>query len=72
MATSQRVSRGFHRLGIFLAALPLIAGIAVTLFFAKSAGDSVPVDQKLACANQYIARAVESLAPTPIIGDSPG
>ena len=47
MATSQRVSRGFHRLGIFLAALPLIAGIAVTLFFAKSAGDSVPVDQKL-------------------------
>jgi hypothetical protein len=28
MSTSQRVSRGFHRLGLFLAAIPLLAGLA--------------------------------------------
>ena len=30
MATSQRVSRGFHQLGIVLAAIPLVLGIAWT------------------------------------------
>jgi hypothetical protein len=27
MAASQRVSRGFHRLALFLAAIPLILGV---------------------------------------------
>jgi hypothetical protein len=31
MAASQRVSRGFHRLGLFLAAIYLLIGIAVTM-----------------------------------------
>ena len=31
MATSQRVSRGFHRLGLFLAAIPLLFGIGYSL-----------------------------------------
>ena len=30
MATSQRLSRGFHQLGIVLAAIPLVLGIAWT------------------------------------------
>ena len=30
MSTSQRVSRGFHQLGIVLAAIPLVLGIAWT------------------------------------------
>ena len=30
MSTSQRISRGFHQLGIVLAAIPLVLGIAWT------------------------------------------
>jgi hypothetical protein len=30
MATSQRLSRGFHQLGIVLAAIPLVLGLAWT------------------------------------------
>ena len=30
VGTSQRVSRGFHRLGTMLAAIPLVLGIALT------------------------------------------
>ena len=30
MSTSQRVNRGFHQLGIVLAAIPLVLGIALT------------------------------------------
>ena len=32
MAASQRLSRGFHQLGIVLAAIPLVLGIAWTAF----------------------------------------
>ena len=34
MATSQRVSRGFHWLVIFLAAIPLVVGSAVSAYVA--------------------------------------
>jgi hypothetical protein len=30
MAASQRVSRGFHRLALFLAAIPLVSAVAIT------------------------------------------
>ena len=34
MAASQRVSRGFHRLALFLAAIPLLVGGGLSLFIA--------------------------------------
>jgi hypothetical protein len=34
MATSQRLSRGFHRLALFLAAIPLLVGGIGSTFFA--------------------------------------
>ena len=39
MSASQRVSRGFHRLGLFLAAIPLLVGGALVI---TSAIDKVP------------------------------
>jgi hypothetical protein len=34
MSTSQRVGRSFHRLGVFLAAIPLIAGVVTSVLIA--------------------------------------
>jgi hypothetical protein len=34
MSTAQRVSRGFHRLAVFLAAIPLVVGSGVSIFIA--------------------------------------
>ena len=34
MSTSQRVSRGFHRLALFLAAIPLLIGSAISIYMA--------------------------------------
>ena len=36
---SQRVSRGFHRLAIFLAAIPLLVGLATSFYVAKDVAD---------------------------------
>jgi hypothetical protein len=58
MATSVRLSRGFHRLALFLAAIPLLAGIAVSVFIAKETADSALQAQQVACAH------VEDSAPS--------
>src|SRR5215510_14470999 len=39
MASAQRISRGFHRLAIFLAAIPLLAGGIVSLKVATEIAD---------------------------------
>jgi type IV secretory pathway VirB2 component (pilin) len=39
---TQRVSRGFHRLGLFLAASPLFAGLAWSAYFVLAAWRSSP------------------------------
>jgi hypothetical protein len=36
MGTSQRVSRGFHRLGLLLAAIPLLLGGSLSVYIARS------------------------------------
>jgi hypothetical protein len=41
MSTAQRVSRGFHRLALFLAAIPLLLGGILSVYFAwVSASDA--------------------------------
>jgi hypothetical protein len=35
MSASQRVSRGFHRLGLFLAAIPMVLGVFASLYIAS-------------------------------------
>ena len=63
MAASQRVSRGFHRLALFLAAIPFLVGLAASLYFAiNSAREASKAQQQAICANNYIRR----LNPNPI------
>jgi hypothetical protein len=59
MSASQRVSRGFHRLGLFLAAIPLLMGVALSFFAANgAAGRAYQASQKAVCAHSYVARKV--------------
>jgi hypothetical protein len=64
MATSQRVSRGFHRLGLFLAAILMLIGVISSAWVAlDTANDAKAVhDQqaKLVCAQAALKNA-----PTP-------
>jgi hypothetical protein len=54
MAASQRLSRGFHRLALFLAAIPLVVGSIASLYIASDAASSAKLwhDEQaaLACA----------------------
>ena len=64
MSTSQRVSRGFHRLAIFLAAVPLLVGGSwgiVTGF--SRASDASRDHEKVLCAHEYLARARDQPSP---------
>jgi hypothetical protein len=58
VSTSQRVSRGFHRLGLLLAAIPLLAGAAFYFFLAfDTANDAQRLhDEQMAfiCAQEAI------------------
>jgi hypothetical protein len=76
MATSQRISRGFHRLGIVLAAIPFVVGSAVSAYVAlNQANDSKAIhDQraKLVCAQAALKNAPTLLAQRlPDIPDAP-
>jgi hypothetical protein len=58
MGASQRLSRGFNRLGLFLAAIPLLVGGAITIIDAMSEADSASTKhQKLLCAHKFFQRA---------------
>ena len=55
MATSQRLSRGFHRLALFLAAIPLLVGVGISLFWSNNlAHDAWRAHDQLVCANHYL------------------
>jgi len=49
MTTAQRVSRGFHRLGLFLAALPLLATIILMGIATSTAVEDHRHYEQLAC-----------------------
>ena len=65
MTTPRRLSRGSHRLGIALAAIPLLAGLAFTAFLAHSLHGS---DKKAEAArverNAMVACARDALKDT--------
>jgi hypothetical protein len=43
MSTSERVSRGFHRLELFLAAIPLLAGGVFATYLAVDTANITPL-----------------------------
>jgi hypothetical protein len=56
MSTAQRVSRGFHRLALFLAAIPLLLGGSLSIYVAFNlANRAREQHQKLVCAHEHIA-----------------
>ena len=64
MSTLQRVSRGFRRLAILLAAVPLLVGGSwgiVTGF--SRASDASRDHEKVLCAHEYLARARDQPSP---------
>src|SRR5690242_12594819 len=69
--STARVSRGFHRLGLFLAAVPLLIGVGFSFFSAKDYADtSWQTYQKADCAFRYIqTRAAEAKLKTNQIAD---
>ena len=57
MSTSQRVSRGFHRLGIFLAIIILLIGVPYWLFQGLgSTGYYWRQNEALVCAHDLLQR----------------
>jgi hypothetical protein len=56
MSAAQRVSRGFHRLAIFFAAILLLAGCALSGVVAKGFADSeLLIHEKTVCVHQWVA-----------------
>jgi hypothetical protein len=51
MRTSQRVSRGFHRLAIFFAGIPLMVGVIVSVMTAM--GNANPLSLTL-CQSSFM------------------
>jgi hypothetical protein len=53
MAASHRVSRGFHRLALFLAGIPFLIGIGLSVFWGvHDANVASNTHEKLACAHE--------------------
>jgi hypothetical protein len=78
MSTLQRVSRGFHRLGLLLAAIPLLIGGAFTIGEAMEAMEAANrasrEHQRVICAHQYLRqikkrRLTQEAKPPPISRD---
>ena len=64
MSTSQQISRGFHRLAILIAALPLLGGGSFALVNGfNQAGDASRDHQKVLCAHEYLARERDQPKP---------
>ena len=59
MSASQRVSRGFRRLALLLAAIPLVVGGIATFYIASDAASSAKsLHVKLACAQAKLKLGV--------------
>ena len=58
MSAAQRVSRGFHRLALFLAAIPLLIGGSMSVYVAFDLANRLwDQHQKLVCAHQHVPGA---------------
>jgi hypothetical protein len=57
MSAAQRLSRGFHRLGFFLAAIPLIVGIIAIAEVTQQGDRAIRQHAKLECVHNHIAQA---------------
>jgi hypothetical protein len=56
ISTAQRVSSGFHRLALFLAAIPLLLGGSLSVYIAFDLANRLwEQHQKLLCAHQHVA-----------------
>jgi len=56
MSTAQRVNRGFHRLALFLAAIPLLLGGSLSVYIAFDLANRLwEQHQKLVCAHEQVA-----------------
>ena len=56
MSTAQRVSRAFHRLALFLAAIPLLLGGSLSVYIAFELANRLwEQHQKLVCAHEHVA-----------------
>jgi hypothetical protein len=70
MGASQRVSRGFNRLAIFLAAIPLVIGTILSLGVAvQQANEEEAYQQKVVCAGQHPERWPATTAPKGSLAD---
>jgi hypothetical protein len=68
MVAPQRLSRGFHRLGLFLALIPLLIGGTITINLAIGDANYASRDQnKMVCAHEYVLSqdAQYPLSPAP-------
>jgi hypothetical protein len=55
MSASQRVSRGFHRLALFLAAIPLLLGGSLSVYIAFDLANRLWAQHlKLVCAHEHV------------------
>ena len=67
--SSQRVSRGFHRLGLFLAAIPFLVGAGLTLFEGSAAVQRARQSHQerveLFCARSHYAE--QQSRPDPLV-----
>jgi hypothetical protein len=56
MSAAQTVSRGFHRLALFLAAIPLLLGGSLSVYIAFDLANRLwEQHQKLLCAHEHVA-----------------
>jgi hypothetical protein len=70
MSTSQRVSRGFQRLAVFLAAIPLVIGVVLSIISARDAeGNRRRHYDELSCAHARAETARKKSAEKQLLTD---
>jgi hypothetical protein len=70
MATSNRLSGGFHRLALFLAAIPLLLGGILSIAMGLNEADgALRQHEKLLCANRSVLKSDKDLADIPFWTD---
>ena len=72
MATSNRLSRGFHRLALFLTFIPLLIGTTLSIVKGlNEANGKLKQHETLLCANRSVLKSDKELADNPFWKDTP-